>query len=144
VRGHFEREQALSWDRGIVGYVEGNGFFENYRGPGDDFFGSVGSRPEITVIGTVPDQDLAASLVRRLVPRAVGGWTTDDSVTVSTSTGTAGATRLHVLHNWSWDEAVASVAAPVTDLLTGARHPAGETITLRAWDVKLLRSDEFR
>ena len=47
VRGTFEREQALAWDRGIVDYVEGNRFFEDYRGPGDDFFGSVGSRPEI-------------------------------------------------------------------------------------------------
>ena len=47
VRGHFEREQALRWDRDIVDYVDGNHFFENYRGPGDDFFGSVGSRPEI-------------------------------------------------------------------------------------------------
>jgi Protein of unknown function (DUF1479) len=47
VRGHFEREQALGWDAGIVEYVERNHFFETYRGPGDDFFGSVGSRPEI-------------------------------------------------------------------------------------------------
>ena len=47
VRGHFDHEQALTWDRGIVEYVESNGFFEKYRGPGDDFFGSVGSRPEI-------------------------------------------------------------------------------------------------
>jgi hypothetical protein len=47
VRGHFEREQALTWDRDIVDYVERNQFFENYRGPGDDFFGSVGSKPEI-------------------------------------------------------------------------------------------------
>jgi hypothetical protein len=47
VRGHFEREQALAWDRDIVDYVERNRFFEDYRGPGDDFFGSVGSRPEI-------------------------------------------------------------------------------------------------
>ncbi|MDR6863779.1 DUF1479 domain-containing protein [Phycicoccus sp. 3266] len=47
VRGHFPREQALQWDRDIVDYVEGNGFFEAYRGPGDDFFGSVGSKPEI-------------------------------------------------------------------------------------------------
>ncbi|HMM96096.1 DUF1479 domain-containing protein [Phycicoccus sp.] len=47
VRGHFPREQALAWDADIVDYVEGNGFFESYRGPGDDFFGSVGSRPEI-------------------------------------------------------------------------------------------------
>jgi hypothetical protein len=47
VRGHFDREQALGWDRGIVRYVEDNRFFENYRGPGDDFFGTVGSKPEI-------------------------------------------------------------------------------------------------
>ena len=47
VRGHFDRGQALAWDRDIVNYVDSNAFFENYRGPGDDFFGSVGSRPEI-------------------------------------------------------------------------------------------------
>jgi len=47
VRGHFAREQALGWDRDIVDYVDSNRFFENYRGPGDDFFGSVGSKPEI-------------------------------------------------------------------------------------------------
>ncbi|MGO1167964.1 MAG: YbiU family protein, partial [Janibacter sp.] len=47
VRGHFEREQALGWDADIVEYVERNDFFESYRGPGDDFFGSVGSKPEI-------------------------------------------------------------------------------------------------
>lgn len=47
VRGHFEREQALEWDRSILDYVEGNHFFEDYRGSGDDFFASVGSRPEI-------------------------------------------------------------------------------------------------
>ena len=56
VRGHFEREQALAWDQGIVDYVEGNRFFENYRGPGDDFFGSVGSRPEIYPIYWSPPQ----------------------------------------------------------------------------------------
>ena len=47
VRGHFQREQALAWDRDILNYVERNDFFEDYRGAGDDFFGSVGSRPEI-------------------------------------------------------------------------------------------------
>ncbi len=47
IRGHFSREQATTWDGEIVDYVERNAFFENYRGPGDDFFGSVGSKPEI-------------------------------------------------------------------------------------------------
>jgi Protein of unknown function (DUF1479) len=56
VRGHFPREQAVAWDQGIVDYVESNRFFENYRGPGDDFFGSVGSRPEIYPIYWSPAQ----------------------------------------------------------------------------------------
>ncbi|MBW8765719.1 MAG: DUF1479 domain-containing protein [Geodermatophilales bacterium] len=56
VRGHFPREQALGWDAGIVDYVESNRFFENYRGPGDDFFGSVGSKPEIYPIYWSPAQ----------------------------------------------------------------------------------------
>src|SRR3954451_5748207 len=47
IRGHFPREQALVWDAAVVDYVERNRFFETYRGPGDDFFGTVGSKPEI-------------------------------------------------------------------------------------------------
>lgn len=56
VRGHFPHEQAQAWDQGIVDYVESNNFFENYRGPGDDFFGSVGSKPEIYPIYWSPAQ----------------------------------------------------------------------------------------
>ncbi len=95
----------------------------------------------ITVVGTVPDQDLAAALVRWLAPRGVDGWATGDSVTVSTSTGPAG-TRLHVLHNWSWDEATASPCSAVTDLLGGTRHTPGEPVTLGPWDVRLFRGEE--
>ena len=93
------------------------------------------------MVGTVPDQDLAADLVRWLVPDAAAGWTTDDSVTVSTSTDAAG-TRLHVLHNWSWDEAKASPSSTVADMLRGRRHAPGEPVTLGPWDVRLFRSDE--
>ena len=56
VRGHFPREQALGWDRGIVDYVERNRFFETYQGPADDFFGSVGSKPEIYPVYWSPAQ----------------------------------------------------------------------------------------
>jgi Gig2-like len=56
VRGHFGRDQALGWDRNIVEYVESNRFFENYRGPGDDFFGTVGSKPEIYPVYWSPAQ----------------------------------------------------------------------------------------
>ena len=47
VRGHFPREQALAWDQDVVDYVDGNQFAEAYQGPADDFFASVGSKPEI-------------------------------------------------------------------------------------------------
>lgn len=50
VRGHFPRERARAWDHDLVRYVEDNDFDNKYRGPGDDFFGSLGqsaSRPEI-------------------------------------------------------------------------------------------------
>jgi Protein of unknown function (DUF1479) len=47
VRGTFDRAEAQQWDADIVEYVESNHFFENYRGPADDFFSSVDSKPEI-------------------------------------------------------------------------------------------------
>src|ERR1700761_8457435 len=47
VRGQFGHDRARGWDRELVDYVDRNGFFEQYRGPGDDFFASVGSKPEI-------------------------------------------------------------------------------------------------
>ncbi len=47
VRGTFDRSTAEEWDREIVDYVDTNHFFENYRGPGDDFFETVESKPEI-------------------------------------------------------------------------------------------------
>jgi hypothetical protein len=47
VRNHFDRAQALAWDEDIVNYVQSNHFFDDYRGPGDDFFASVASKPEI-------------------------------------------------------------------------------------------------
>ena len=56
VRGHFEHEHALDWDRGIEDYVDRNRFFEDYRGPGDDFFASVDSKPEIYPIYWSPAQ----------------------------------------------------------------------------------------
>jgi beta-galactosidase len=94
----------------------------------------------ITTVGTVPDQDLAANLARWLAPRPVAGWTTDESVTVATSTDEAG-NRLHVLHNWGWGDATASACREVTDLLSGETHASGEPLTLGAWDVRVLRGE---
>jgi hypothetical protein len=47
VRGHFGRDQALSWDQELEDYVTANGFFESYRGPADRFFSRIGGKPAI-------------------------------------------------------------------------------------------------
>ncbi|MBB1200000.1 DUF1479 domain-containing protein [Enterobacteriaceae bacterium 89] len=48
IEGHFPREQALGWDRSMLDYLDRNHFDEVYKGPGDNFFGTLtASRPEI-------------------------------------------------------------------------------------------------
>ena len=47
IKQHFPRDQALAWDKSMLDYLELNRFDEQYRGPGDDFFGTLAaSRPE--------------------------------------------------------------------------------------------------
>jgi beta-galactosidase len=138
------RGAATGFAEGLV--VSGAEVLASYQHPHFGRWAAITTKSigagRITVVGTVPDQDLAADLMRWLAPDAAGGWTTDDSITVSTSTDTDAATRLHVLHNWSWEEATASVPCAVTDLLGGGRLLPGKKLTLQAWDVRLLRSDE--
>jgi beta-galactosidase len=138
------RGAATGFAEGLV--VSGAEVLASYQHPHFGRWAAITTKTigagRITVVGTVPDQDLAADLMRWLVPDAAGGWTTDDSITVSTSTDTDTATRLHVLHNWSWEEATASAPCAVTDLLGGGRLLPGKKLTLQAWDVRLLRSDE--
>ena len=48
IKGHFPRVQALAWDQSMLDYLDLNKFDEVYKGPGDNFFGTLtASRPEI-------------------------------------------------------------------------------------------------
>lgn len=48
VRGQVPAEQALGWDASLVEYLDRNDFAGVYRGPADDFFGTLeASAPEI-------------------------------------------------------------------------------------------------
>lgn len=48
IKGHFTREQALAWDQSMLDYLDLNKFDDVYKGPGDNFFGTLtASRPEI-------------------------------------------------------------------------------------------------
>ncbi len=60
VRQTFPREQARALDKAMMDYLDDNHFDRQYRGPGDDFFGSLAaSRPEIFPIYWSPSQMLA-------------------------------------------------------------------------------------
>jgi beta-galactosidase len=98
----------------------------------------------ITVVGTLPDQDLARTLALWLAPEPAGGWAElPESATVSTSTAADGST-VHVLHNWSWTPATATAPHPLTDLLgdpdDSETIPHGGAVQLGPWDVRVLRS----
>jgi hypothetical protein len=121
IRGHFPREQALEWDAAIVDYVERNRFFETYRGPGDDFFGTVGSKPEIYPIYWSPAQMQArqerahgprAGVPQRPVAARVRGRGRGSSptATASTPTGSAAGPRARTPQAW----APTSIPAPST------------------------------
>ena len=125
--------------------AEGADVLAGYRHPHLGRWAAVTTTPagagRITLVGTVPDQQLAAALARWLVAAPVAGWATDDSVTVSSSTNGAGQ-RLHVVHNWGWAEAGATAPAPVGDLLGDGRLTAGERLVLGPWDVRVFRTED--
>jgi len=133
---------ATGFAEGLVVAGDGVEVLARYRHPHLGRWAAVTTRRygagRITVVGTVPDQDLAAALARWLAPNPVGHWTTAASVTVATS-GTPDGQRLHVVHNWSWDEATATPGTPVTDLLGGGTHRPGEPVALGPWDVRIFR-----
>ena len=131
---------ATTFAEGLV--LEGAQALATYAHPHLGRWAAVTTRPvgagRVTVVGTVPDQELAAALVRWLVPSPLDGWDTDDSVTVATSRTTTG--RLHVVHNWGWAPAAAAPATDVTDLLTGESFRPGQRMPLGAWDVRVVSS----
>jgi beta-galactosidase len=105
---------------------------------------AVTTRPagvgRVTVVGTVPDQELGAALARWLVPDPVAGWEPPASVTVASASRPDGR-RLHVVHNWSWEPVSVPAPAGLRDLLDdspGGSVAAGSPVGLGPWDVRVL------
>jgi beta-galactosidase len=91
----------------------------------------------VTVVGTVPNQELARSLAEWLVPAPTAGWADlPESVTVTTSTAADGS-RVHFVHNWSWTPQEAPAPGQLSDVLAGTAHDTGDPITLGPWDVRV-------
>jgi beta-galactosidase len=91
----------------------------------------------VTYVGTVPGRGLAQALAAWLAPRPRSGWT-DLPATVTATSGTApDGRRVHIVHNWSWLPAHVKSPVRLTDALAGASIPAGATLNLGAWDVRV-------
>ena len=92
-------------------------------------------RGTITVVGTIPNQALAESIARWLVPTPVAGWQTPATVTVATSGGAND--RVHIVHNWSWEPAEVNTPTNLVDLFDGTAIAKGDPLKLSAWDVRV-------
>ena len=134
---------ATDWVDGLIS--EGSKVVLGYQHPHFGQFPAVVSTEyqggRITTVGTLPNETLAADLVRWLVPPAT--WPgLPESVTVHSATNAAGR-RIHVVHNWSWESTQIELPEPLTDLLSDAAE-AGEpaepssTLDLGPWDVRVL------
>ncbi|MEU9064589.1 beta-galactosidase [Streptomyces sp. NPDC048430] len=105
-------------------------------------------RGQVTCVGTVPDPDTARALAQWLAPEPRGGWQRlPASVTALTGTAPDGR-RIHVVHNWSWEPAVASGPCGLVDLLAcgsdpaaKAALPAGAPVELGPWDVRVFAAE---
>ena len=93
----------------------------------------------ITVVGTVPGQDLAAALLTWAAPAPSHGWTDlPEGVRVTTATRPDG-TRIAVVHHWGWGEAEVTAPHALTDVLEpGSSVATGDRIVLGPWDVRVL------
>ncbi|HST83625.1 MAG TPA: hypothetical protein VLL08_17975 [Kineosporiaceae bacterium] len=70
--------------------------------------------------------------------RCTAGGPLSDTVTVSTSRAANGR-RVHVVHNWSWDEVGLTLPAALTLTDTATDQPIGTAdVRLGAWDVRVL------
>ncbi|WP_323743425.1 beta-galactosidase [Agreia pratensis] len=97
-------------------------------------------RGRITMVGTVPNQQLAHSIAEWLVPEPVAGWENlPPSVTVTSSTGPDGR-RVYFVHNWSWLEQSVATPCELVDVLDadGPVLGSGSALELGAWDVRVL------
>jgi beta-galactosidase len=93
----------------------------------------------VTYLGTLPDGDLMRSLARWVATTSLPSdpWR-DLHESVTAASGVVGAGRLRVVANWSWQGIRVPVPATVDDLLDERSLPAGGTLGLGPWDVRLL------
>ncbi|SOD65060.1 beta-galactosidase [Streptomyces zhaozhouensis] len=94
----------------------------------------------ITTLGTVPDPALAAAVLRWCAGEsgADDGWRPGSASQTVTGATAQDGTRLHFVHNWSWEEGEFIVPTAAAELTGGVELAAGERLALGPWDVRVL------
>lgn len=92
----------------------------------------------VTLVGGIPDEDLARSLARWLAPHRISGWPELPPAVTDMTSRTPDGRQVHVLHNWSWTPTTVSATTPFDDLLGGMAIAPGDPIRLGPWDVRVL------
>ncbi|HET9168633.1 MAG TPA: beta-galactosidase [Actinospica sp.] len=136
---------ATRWADGLV--VTDAQVLAEYRHPHFRHWPAITTRPlgpgrgRVTHVGTVPNRPLARALATWLAPTPSSGWQSlPPSMTATTGRSPDGR-RVHVVHNWSWTPARATVPTALIDALDGTAVPAGAAVRLGAWDVRVFYSE---
>ncbi|WP_230674190.1 beta-galactosidase [Rathayibacter sp. Leaf248] len=96
-------------------------------------------RGDITVVGTVPDPELAREVVRFALTAAEPVVTAHHRA-VTVSSGTASGSRFVFVFNWGWTPRAATLERAAVDVLTGRELAPGTPVELGPWDVRVLRT----
>jgi beta-galactosidase len=129
------------WVDGLIG--EGAKVLAGYHHPHFGRFPAVVTtdhgQGRITTVGTLPNAELAADLIRWLVPTEEHPWAgRPPSTTVHSATNAAGE-RIHVVHNWAWEPATLDLPSPMLDVLADGSVEPLDVVQLGPWDVRVLR-----
>lgn len=85
-------------------------------------------------MAALPDDTLAKTLFARIASSA---WGNGESVTAIRATNRHGE-EIVILHNWSSTQATTVIPVDVEDVLTAGILSSGSTLTMPAWDVRVL------
>ena len=138
--------QATLWADGLQLVDAGDGaqVLVEYDHPHFGRFPAVTTRAHgsgrITYVGTVPNPDLASSLLGWVAENSNGtpSWRSQlETQTVSSSTNRDGE-RVHVIHNWSWTPGRFALPAAARDALSGETIDEDSPLELGPWDVRVV------
>lgn len=96
---------------------------------------------QITVVGTVPDRELAARLASGWLQNPYRGPFADlpDTVTVSSGVASSGV-RFWFIFNWSWSSVRVALSSELVDATSG--NTVAGPLSMGPWDVRVLRDAE--